>query len=197
MYRVSALLLLVSLGAACASAPPAAAPPAVSFETKMSWILRLEDQRILRDAAVPMAPPPVVSGKKGAVAAVPPPPPDLLRLMRDPEARVRRRAALAVGRVGLAADAAPDLITVMRSDADPEVRQMAAFALGLLGDKSPATIDALKLALADPSPIVTGRAAEALGLIGDAATAGDIGKLVSATLGATSTFAPDESRYPM
>jgi cyclophilin family peptidyl-prolyl cis-trans isomerase/HEAT repeat protein len=120
----------------------------------------------------------------------------LIRLLRDSEARVRRRAALAAGRVGLA-DAAPDLITVMRSDTDPEVRQMAAFALGLLGDKSPSTIDALRLALADPSPLVTGRAAEALGLIGDAASAPEIGKLVLANVGAAATLAPDESRDPV
>ena len=60
----------------------------------------------------------------------------VIRLLRDPEARVRRRAALAAGRVGLP-EALPDLLSVLRSDTDPEVRQMAAFALGLIGDKQP------------------------------------------------------------
>src|SRR5213078_1166186 len=97
----------------------------------------------------------------------------------DSEARIRRRTALAIGRVGLA-DAAPNLITVLRSDADPEVRQMAAFALGLLGDKSQPIVDALKQALTDTSPLVSGRAADALGLIGDNGSAVDIGRLVGA-----------------
>ena len=135
---------MIVLATGCASAPPPVAPT-VSFETKMSWVLRLEDQRMLRDPAPAVAAPPVVKGKKAPVLPPPPPPPDVIRLLRDPEARIRRRAALAAGRVGLA-DAAPDLIAVLRSDADPEVRQMAAFALGLLGDKQSATIDALRLA---------------------------------------------------
>ena len=162
----------------------------------MSWLLRLEDQRILRDAGAPVAAPPLVTGKNAVALPPPPPPPDVIRLLRDPEARIRRRAALAAGRVGLP-EAAPDLITVLRSDTDPEVRQMAAFALGLLGDKQPSTIDALRVALTDPSPLVAGRAAEALGLIGDAPSAPEIGKLVSASLGAVTALAPDESGYPL
>ena len=59
---------------------------------------------------------------------------DLGRLLTDTEARVRRRAALAVGRVGLP-EGVP-LLTPLLNDADPEVRQMAAFALGLIGDRS-------------------------------------------------------------
>jgi len=55
----------------------------------------------------------------------------------------------------------------------------------------------LRAALIDPSPLVTGRAAEALGLIGDAPSAPDIGKLVSASLGAVSALGPDESGYPL
>ncbi len=74
------------------------APPVQPFEQKMAWILRLEDQRILRGpspAAAPAAP--------GSAAVTPASPPelDLGRLLTDTEARVRRRAALAVGRVGL------------------------------------------------------------------------------------------------
>src|SRR5262244_72498 len=99
--------------AACGSAPPAApaavvVPPGPTFEQKMAWILRLEDQRMLRDPAPPPAPPaPVVAApvaRKGqAPVATPPPPPvpDLVRLLADGEARIRRRAALAIGRVGL------------------------------------------------------------------------------------------------
>jgi len=196
MYRALAFALLISLAAGCASAPPAVVAPTVPFETKMSWILRLEDQRILRDPAAPVIAPPIVPGKKVVAPPPPPPPPDVIRLLHDPEARVRRRAALAAGRVGLP-EAATDLIVALRSDTDPEVRQMAAFALGLLGDKQPPVLEALRAALIDPSPLVTGRAAEALGLIGDAPSAPDIGKLVSASLGAVSALGPDESGYPL
>jgi HEAT repeat protein/cyclophilin family peptidyl-prolyl cis-trans isomerase len=90
-----------------------------------------------------------------------------VRLLGDSEARVRRRAALAVGRVGLREGVRP-LISLL-ADSDPEVRQMAAFALGLLGDNS--ARDALVAALGDPASIVEGSAAEALGLIGDPAAA--------------------------
>jgi HEAT repeat protein len=97
-------------------------------------------------------------------------------LLADAEARVRRRAALAVGRVGLREGIQP-LAGVLAGDADAEVRQMAAFALGLLGDKS--AHDPLVTALADPSPLVQGAAAEALGLIGDATAADAIGLVLT------------------
>jgi HEAT repeat protein/cyclophilin family peptidyl-prolyl cis-trans isomerase len=85
-------------------------------------------------------------------------------MLSDDEARVRRRAALAIGRVGLAEGVQP--LVRLLTDADPEVRQMAAFSLGLIGDGS--AVEPLVRALADPAPVVKGSAAEALGLIGDA-----------------------------
>jgi len=187
-------VVLAVLASACASAPPVSVkPPAVvvvtsTFEEKMSWILRLEDQRMLRDPSPvvpPPAPPPppvlpVRGEKKLAVPPpppppLPPPPPDLVRLLTDGEARVRRRAALAVGRVGLS-DGVPALVAVL-SDTDAEVRQMAAFALGLIGDKI--AREPLVAALADPSPLVKGSAAEALGLIGDPAAADAVARMAS------------------
>ena len=174
-----ATLALVT--AACASAPPAAAlktPSGPPFEQKMSWILRLEDQRVLRDPTPIVAPPPPAPAGRNQrpqpVAAPPPPPPDLTRMLSDDEARIRRRAALAIGHVGLADGVAP-LLPVL-ADPDPEVRQMAAFALGLLGDAR--ARDPLAVALADPSPLVQGSAAEALGLIGDTAAADALGRFV-------------------
>ena len=169
------LALLIAVNMACGTVP-LPPPVVVPFETKMSWIIRLEDQRILRDAAMPIVPPPVTQGKRNVVPP-PPPPPDLIRLLEDPEARIRRRAAIAVGRVGLP-EAVPPLVRLLQTDADPEVRQMAAFGLGLIGDQS--AVEPLRAAVADPLPLVAGRAAEALGLLNDVASAPAIGKMVAA-----------------
>jgi HEAT repeat protein/cyclophilin family peptidyl-prolyl cis-trans isomerase len=181
---------LVLVAAACGPAP-LPPPVVVPFESKMSWVIRLEDQRILRDPAPQVAPtPPEPEGRK-TVPLPPPPAPDLVRLLSDDEPRIRRRAAIAVGRVGLPEGVAP-LVTVLQGDSDPEVRQMAAFALGLIGDQS--AVEPLRAALADPLPLVAGRAAEALGLLGDAASAPAIAKLVSAHLAAAAAIAPEDSR---
>ena len=178
------ILLGALTAAACASVPPApvVTPAAFDqkvFEQKMAWILRLEDQRVLRDPAPVVAPPPPAVAGRGRnqppVAAPPPPPPDLTRLLTDSEPRIRRRAALAIGHVGLA-DGVTPLLGVL-TDADPEVRQMAAFALGLLGDAR--ARDPLIAALADPSSLVQGSAAEALGLIGDTAAADALGRFTA------------------
>jgi len=174
---IAAALLALGMSA-CVSAPTTAplklAGP--TYEQKMASILRLEDHRVLRDPA-PTAPPPPppAAHQKAAPVAPPPAPPDLVRMLSDAEARVRRRAALAIGRVGLH-DGVTPLISLL-ADSDPEVKQMAAFALGLIGDAS--ARDPLVTALADPSPLVQGSAAEALGLIGDTAAAAPIGALVA------------------
>ena len=174
----------------------AAAPPAVTWEQKLTWMTRLEDQRILRD---PNPPAPVIlrpaTDKTPAVIA-PPPPSDLIRLLGDSEARVRRRAALAVGRVGLVEGVQP-LEMLLSSDEEAEVRQMAAFALGLIGDPSART--ALQMSLRDPSPLVQGRAAEALAAIGDKSDAQPIADMVKAQLqsGALSMIEPDDLTYPL
>jgi cyclophilin family peptidyl-prolyl cis-trans isomerase/HEAT repeat protein len=116
--------------------------------------------------------------------------------MKDSEARVRRRAALAAGRVGLAEAIAP-LSALLAGDEDVEVRQMAAFALGLIGD--PSARPALQDALAQPSAVVQGRAAEALGLIGDRSDAAAIGVMVQTHVraGVLANISPDEVTYPM
>ena len=194
-----ALSLLV-FTAACASAPPtqtaaAVKPPVVTWEEKLGWMLRLEDQRILRDPNPP-APVILVPATKGRPAIVAPPPPsDLLRLVKDDEARTRRRAALAIGRVGLA-EGIPALQEAL-GDSEVEVRQMAAFALGLIGDPSarPALLNALK----DSEPIVQGRAAEALGTIGDKGDAQAITAMVYGLVqaGALKDIASDDLAYPL
>ena len=180
------------LAPSCATAP--LPQPIVTPEMTMSWILRLEDQRMLRDPAPELAPAPRAA--RNRLLPPVPPPPDLTRVLADGDRRARRRAALAVGRVGLPAGV-PPLVAVLQSDPEPEVRQMAAFALGLIGDRSAS--EPLQQALGDSSPLVAGRAAEALGLIGDPAPATAIGRMVAAQIraGPVTQLAPDESGSPV
>ncbi len=187
--RISVVAILFAT-VACGTAP-LPPPVVIPFETKMSWILRLEDHRTLRDPAVPILPEPVTQGRRNVLPPPPPPPPDLIRLLEDGEARVRRRAAIAVGRVGLP-EAVPALVRLLQTDADGEVRQMAAFGLGLIGD--PSAAEPLRAAVADPLPLVAGRAAEALGLLNDIASAPAVGKMVAGHAAAASAVAPDDAR---
>jgi HEAT repeat protein/cyclophilin family peptidyl-prolyl cis-trans isomerase len=178
--------------AACATAPPVRAP-VVPVELKLSWIVRLEDRRVLREEPppAPVAPPPITGRRQPRKSTLPPAPPvpDLRQLVQDAEPRVRYRAALAIGRVGLADGIAA--LTATLADAAPEVRQIAAFALGLIGDRAAGAT--LTKALADPDWMVRGRAAEALGLIGDASAAAAIGALAkeAASTGHVTAIAPD------
>jgi cyclophilin family peptidyl-prolyl cis-trans isomerase/HEAT repeat protein len=138
----------------------------------MRWILQLEDQRQLR-------------GNGG----------DLTTLSTDSEARVRRRAALAIGRVKQA-EGLPALTALLQSGDETEVRQMAVFAMGLIGDEAAAPT--LLTALADPDPMVQGRAAEALGLIAHKAAGPAVTAMVSAHVnaGALNGLTPDDMAYP-
>src|SRR4030095_17201536 len=95
---------LALITAACASAPTSTrgppTVPVITWEQKIGWMVRLEDQRILRD---PNPPAPVVlkpATQREPALVAPAPPSDLIKLLNDTEARVRRRAALAVGRSG-------------------------------------------------------------------------------------------------
>src|SRR6185503_12605162 len=109
--------------------------------------------------------------------------------------RVRRRSALAIGRIKLP-EAVPALTTLMQSDSDAEVRQMAAFAMGLVGDAAAAP--ALTAALTDPDPLIQGRAAEALGLIAHKPAAPPIAAMVAAHInaGILNGLNPDDMGYP-
>jgi HEAT repeat protein/cyclophilin family peptidyl-prolyl cis-trans isomerase len=197
-------LIVLALAWACASAPPPGPstlpgsitdPTVLTWEEKLAWMMRLEDQRILRD---PNPPPPAVlrpatRSQPALVAAAAPS--DLIRLLDDEQARVRRRAALAIGRVGLSDGVQP--LTRLLSDGEVEVRQMAVFALGLIGD--PKARPALLTALEDAEPLVQGRAAEALGQIGDRADAGAIGVMVRSHVqaGALNGIEADDLTYPL
>jgi cyclophilin family peptidyl-prolyl cis-trans isomerase/HEAT repeat protein len=158
-------------------------------------MVRLEDQRLLRE---PTTPPPAIlrpATKTEPAIVAPPQPSDLIRLLGDSEARVRRRAALAAGRVGLTAAVEP--LTRLLADEEFEVRQMAAFALGLLANAS--ARPALVKALDDPEPIVQGRAAEALGAIGDRADADAISAMVQRHIaaGVLAKIEADDLTYPL
>jgi cyclophilin family peptidyl-prolyl cis-trans isomerase/HEAT repeat protein len=179
MFQQKTAALALAAACVCNGCGPKAAPQVTAipvpppYEQKFAAILHLEDERQLRSA----------SG-------------DLLQLMQDSDPRLRRRAALAAGRVKLA-DGIPVLTTLLSSDPDPEVEQMAAFALGLIGDATAS--DALGKALADPNPLIQGRAAEALGLIGQKASAPVIGAMMAAHLnsGALNAVGADELDFPL
>ncbi|HYB94310.1 MAG TPA: HEAT repeat domain-containing protein [Vicinamibacterales bacterium] len=168
---VACVIALANCGPKTDPVVTATPPPAV-FEQKMRWILQLEDQRQLR-------------GGGG----------DLVALLGDTEARIRRRTALAIGRVKLA-EGVPALTAVLQSDADAEVRQMAAFAMGLIGDAAAAP--ALTAALNDADPLIQGRAAEALGLIAHKPATQAITNMVFAHVnaGALNGIEPDDMGSP-
>ena len=190
LLRVSRLAAWAAALAAagCAGAPRVAPVQPPTLEAKLAWILRLEDQRLLRDPQPPAA----AADTAPAVELIPGPRPDLVALLTDAAARVRRRAALAIGRVGRPEGVAP--LAARLADPEPEVRQMAAFALGLLGDA--AAEEPLVRALDDPAPLVQGRAAEALGRIGAAGAGEPIGALVRRHVAAAFELDPEDLSHP-
>ena len=144
---------LAALVVAVPAAPAPKVPPPVPRLQKLARILELEDQRS-------------AGGD------------ELERLLRDADRGVRRRAALAAGRIALPGLVAP--LGELMNDQEVEVRRMAAFALGLTA--SPTAVDRLLASLQDSDSQVRGRAAEALGKIGDARAAAPIAQLVVASL---------------
>src|SRR6266404_5488560 len=86
---------------------------------------------------------------------------DLRDLMTSKSAAVRRRAALAAGRIG-SEDSVPALATLLQKDVNGDVRSMAAFAIG--ETESGAGADVLLGVISEPSE-VRARAIEALGKI--------------------------------
>ncbi len=156
--RARGLAVAALLAAAATTGPASAArkpkgPPPPSRVAVLARIVELEDQRS-------------TGGD------------ELARYLRDPDRGIKRRAALAAGRV-----AAPELVAPLvdlMNDQEVEVRRMAAFALGLA--KSPLAVDRLLASLKDSDGQVRGRAAEALGAIGDARAALPIAKFVVESL---------------
>jgi cyclophilin family peptidyl-prolyl cis-trans isomerase/HEAT repeat protein len=189
--------LLTGILAGCATAPPVATPASValSFEQKMAWILRLEEDRTLRGPEPPAPTPPPGTGRRAQAPPPPAPQPNLTTLVTDVEARIRRRAALAIGRTRLP-EGVSALTPLLARDSEPEVRQMAAFAMGLIG--GPTVVEPLTAALADPDPLVQGRAAEALGNAAHKAAANAIAAMMTAHIkaGALNGIAADDLEYP-
>lgn len=190
------LFLFVLYG--CTTPPPVVVVPvAPSTDEQLSWILRLEDQRKLADPgqetpSVQVAINISDDAESVALPAAPPPRPDLIALATDGAPYLRRRAALAIGRVGLS-DGVDTLVSLL-SDPEPEVRQVAAFSLGLIGDA--AATQPLVGALDDPSLKVQGRAAQALSRIGATATAPAIGAMVQRHITSTFELDPEDLSYP-
>jgi cyclophilin family peptidyl-prolyl cis-trans isomerase/HEAT repeat protein len=92
----------------------------------------------------------------------------LKRAVVHPDARIRKRAALAAGRIGLEG-AVPLLTEMLLTDRDNEVREMAAFALGEI--ESPGGGFALVSVVKDPAKPGRARAVEALGKVAGAMVA--------------------------
>ncbi|HXI61553.1 MAG TPA: HEAT repeat domain-containing protein, partial [Pyrinomonadaceae bacterium] len=83
-------------------------------------------------------------------------------LLADNNPKVRKRAALAAGRIG-DERAVPVLAEMLLADKDMDVRQMAAFALGEI--ESAGGAFALVTVLKDPAKPGRARAIEALGKV--------------------------------
>ena len=167
IWAVVAIAVGAAVAGACKSAPVPAvvtpAPPAVERDTKLGWIVRLEQQRVLRDAGVP--PVALAAGsprtlRADAAAAL-----DVLSLDYDPG--IRRRAVLAIGRVGMTAGV-PALVSALQDPVE-DVRAASAFALGLVGTDAKDAVKPLETVVqSDASTVVRTRAIEGLGLIGEA-----------------------------
>jgi cyclophilin family peptidyl-prolyl cis-trans isomerase/HEAT repeat protein len=164
--------------AAPAAPPPAPAAPAVRIVsadtipdvrlTPLERIAKAEDERVLAGGPLPAA-------------------------LADPDPAVRRRAALAVGR--LQDSAGVELLVPLLEDRDAEVKREAAFALGQIGLAHPATPErpaparaALERVTTDPDAATAELALEALGKLGDRAAtprvAGFLGHASAALRGA-------------
>ena len=198
LSRLVAAACIAAAVAGCASSPSSVEAPApATRDQKLAWILWLEDQRRLRDPALPPLALPASGGGEGGPGASagfePATAPDLLGLARDPVGQVRYRAVQAIGRVGLAAGG-PALAGAL-SDPEPDVRAIAAFGLGLLGD--PAAAGPLIAALEDPSPLVQARAAHALGRLPAREAAGAIQAMAAAHVTVAYDVDPDEMGYPL
>lgn len=116
--------------------PPA--PPVLPTPERLARVLSLEDARSFGDGW-------------------------LRDRIYDPDPEVRRRAVLALGRIGRP-EAVEPLVAALTADEAGAVRSTAAFALGIVEDPLPAeAVAALETALLDGSGRVREKAIEAIG----------------------------------
>jgi cyclophilin family peptidyl-prolyl cis-trans isomerase/HEAT repeat protein len=99
---------------------------------------------------------------------------ELIGLLSNESPAVRRRAALAAGRIR-DERAVPSLVSLLREDKDESVRAMAAFALG--ETESPTAGDALVLEATKRESPINARVVEAVGKIAAALPASDEARL--------------------
>ena len=179
-----------------ATPAPVVTPPVITPDRKMGWVIRLEQQRSLRDpdvAALAVPPVPAAAPVEPAAAAralVPATAAALDQLALDPDPTIRRRAVLAVGRIG-AVEGLPVLVSALR-DPEADIRAAAAFGIGLIGPDARDGARPLSAALDDPSPVVRARAIEGLGLLGDAAAAPGIAAAAAGCGARLASIAPDD-----
>lgn len=179
--RIAAATLAATLAivaGACKSVPTVGvatpAPVPVARDNKLGWVARLEQQRMLGDPA---------STTPGVATA------SLPALAGDPDPSIRRRAVLAIGRIG-STEGLPT-VTAALKDSDEAVRAAAAFALGLFGTAAKPSVSQLSPLLADSSMVVRQRAIEGLGLIGDASSVPAVFQAADGCVARIAAVAPD------
>ena len=170
-------------------APPLPPPrPEIPLDRKVGWILRLEQQRVLRDPEVTRTETPAQGVRMLAPAVTA----DLEALALDSDPAVRARAVMAIGRIVLG-DGIPALLSAL-TDPDERVRANAAFGLG--NTAATEGVTPLIGLLKDSSALVRGRAAEALGLIGQASAAAPIADAAADCRRLLAAIEPDDETYP-
>jgi len=99
----------------------------------------------------------------GALAQIGRPAVEMIaRAIEDPDPRVRRGAALALGQIRPLAPETSRKLTVGLADPDPEVRMAFLTALGNLGPRAAESVPAVRALLRDGSPELRDRAIEVL-----------------------------------
>lgn len=113
---------------------------------------------------------------------------ELVGMLGNTHGGIRRRAVIALGRIGSPAAVTP-LVDVLNNDRYPEVRALAAFALGEIESHYAAKdLIARTQSANEPAAIVRARAAEALGkIVANKGSAESLGKY--AVSGITDTLA--------
>jgi HEAT repeat protein len=124
--------------------------PAIPY---LEEILQSQDKKELHAAAITILG--TISGREAAQV--------LLQALENPDNRVKRNAALALGELHIEKAVIP-LMNLMKED-DECLRAIAASSLGLIGDKQ--AVEALIIALSDISENVRTIAASSLGYLGD------------------------------